>query len=230
MKHPVAWHSPAPLWPASLSEAEARTRFRRPEILRFASDRFMEELQATLAEDPGQLGQHRLRSETWHGLDGSLPVPQESVKLYQAAHGRYYVVAASLVCQQPGLPDRAVNLAAGDRVSFVLRRKNGAGEEGWFGQEVGWAAVSPVDSVGDVEARQTLFPVTFQQELQYSGRTKRQPRRLHAALIPVASVETYRAAGRSPIPTATDPALVGDGVQDPRLSEFQAVLDDGLRP
>ena len=43
------------------------------------------------------------------------------LKLYQPAHLRHYLVSGSLVCQQPGLPDRVVDPAR-QKVSFVVRR------------------------------------------------------------------------------------------------------------
>ena len=44
------------------------------------------------------------------------------LKLYQPAHQRYYLVSASLVCQLPGLPDRAIDSAQQERATFVVRR------------------------------------------------------------------------------------------------------------
>ena len=47
---------------------------------------------------------------------------QLPLKLYQPAQQRHYLVTASLVCEQPGLPDCAPELTRQERVSFVLRR------------------------------------------------------------------------------------------------------------
>jgi len=44
------------------------------------------------------------------------------LKLYQPVQNRFYLVSASLVCQQPGLPDRHVNPGKQEQVGFVLRR------------------------------------------------------------------------------------------------------------
>lgn len=44
------------------------------------------------------------------------------LKLYQPAHQRYYLVAANLVCAQPGLPDRTLATGGSEQVGFVLRR------------------------------------------------------------------------------------------------------------
>lgn len=44
------------------------------------------------------------------------------LKLYQPAHQRFYLVAASLVCAHPGLPERAVVPGGAEQVNFVIRR------------------------------------------------------------------------------------------------------------
>ncbi len=53
------------------------------------------------------------------------PGPEEGetpLKLYQAAQMRHYLVCASLVCEQPGLPDRLPDSRRGERAGFVVRR------------------------------------------------------------------------------------------------------------
>ena len=47
--------------------------------------------------------------------------PAKPLKLYQPAHQRHYLVSASLVCAQPGLPERAITGGA-EQVSCVMRR------------------------------------------------------------------------------------------------------------
>ncbi len=44
------------------------------------------------------------------------------LKLYQPIHQRFYLVTASLVCRQVGLPDKAVALEKDQKVKFVVRR------------------------------------------------------------------------------------------------------------
>jgi hypothetical protein len=48
--------------------------------------------------------------------------PQDRLKLYQPAHQRYYMIAACLVCRLVGLPDRTLDTARQERVTFVVRR------------------------------------------------------------------------------------------------------------
>ena len=47
--------------------------------------------------------------------------PDKPLKLYQPAHQRHYLVSASLVCAQQGLPERAIT-AGTEQVSYVMRR------------------------------------------------------------------------------------------------------------
>lgn len=66
--HPVTWQAPQPLWHRFADGAAASARKdeqSRPAILRFADDRFMEQLIALLGRDPAQLGAHIAAHETW---------------------------------------------------------------------------------------------------------------------------------------------------------------------
>lgn len=174
MRDEVQWTSPAPLWPAAAAAggtAARREQLRRPALLRFASDTFMEDLIALLENDPARLPDTVARYETWRdtvkrpdavetvpkfalplrrlrlagerkkaasalALSGGPPAggaaangdnpnggaAAKTLKLYQPAHQRYYLVAAGLVCARAGLPDRVVNAGRGERASFVVRR------------------------------------------------------------------------------------------------------------
>jgi hypothetical protein len=65
--HIVQWTAPAPIWPA-LASAEGQARraaFRRPSILSFTSDQFMDEFMAMIERDPMRLGAYEARPETW---------------------------------------------------------------------------------------------------------------------------------------------------------------------
>jgi hypothetical protein len=66
----VQWVSPSPLWPAVAAAdnlVSRRQRLRRPAILRFAIDEFMEQFLATLENDPARLGELVAKPETWRG-------------------------------------------------------------------------------------------------------------------------------------------------------------------
>jgi len=61
--HPVAWQAPRPLW-GGLAGTGA------PAILRFAGDDFMDQMLATLANDPARIGERLARPETWRSPPG----------------------------------------------------------------------------------------------------------------------------------------------------------------
>jgi len=119
----VQWLTPAPLW-QELSGAGDLTPFRRPAILRFATDDFMPELQGVLQQTPQSLRDYVAQGENWQnpaaGLaSGATGLP---LKLYQPVHARFYLVATSLTCRIPGLPDHTVNRTQGESLAFVVRQ------------------------------------------------------------------------------------------------------------
>lgn len=78
--HPILWTAPAPLAGRFVAGAEAAamgTRFgvdsARPALLRFETDEFMEQLLATLATAPRELGRFIARPETWRSPQAAAP-------------------------------------------------------------------------------------------------------------------------------------------------------------
>jgi hypothetical protein len=69
MEQHVEWTSPAPFWlgPLDPSSGVSRRRFRRPAILRFASDSFMEDFLNLLQQDPGAVPSLKAAPEDWRG-------------------------------------------------------------------------------------------------------------------------------------------------------------------
>ena len=57
--HPLTWQAPRPLWRGTTPFVAA------PQILRFASDDFMEQLLATLDQEPARLSNRIAKPETW---------------------------------------------------------------------------------------------------------------------------------------------------------------------
>lgn len=181
------------------------------------------------------------------GLGASAPVPAapepaaEPLKLYQPAQGRFYLVAASLVCQLPGLPDRAIERGNQEQVGWLLRRLVPAtpgtvpdpedpttAEYAWtaapdlpggyawtrIGTAAGRARIQPE------EERQALFPLTWRAG---KGAETGRPRRMLAGMIPVAKREAFlgapmrepAGAGGLPSPLPAEPA------DDPRALLFR---------
>lgn len=219
MEHPLMWHTAAPLWDLALDDGgTAPPRFHRPEILRFASDAFMDELETLLAEDPERLADRVAQQETWEDESVGWQESEDDspIDLYQPVHQRFYLLTASLVCRLPGLPDRVTDPAK-ERLSFVVRRlapidsetpvdavdPGTFREEAWRGdRQVGtWVAVGDADVVQG-EERLPLFVHVFEHE----GRK----RRLLAGLMPVAGRELYQGERRRE--ESNDPAGGGAGV------------------
>lgn len=217
--HPVQWLAPSPLWAAALAADKADSanpgnpRFRRPALLRFASDEFMKELETAVQAAEPQLTGYVARFET-HEAEAvgweNTPSSPRVLKLYQPMHARAYLVAAALVCRVAGLPDKTIHQERQEKAGFVIRRKKNGKEYGWVaaGAQKGWREVSPPNTASDDEERLPLFAINFTE----AGRR----RRLLAAYIPTASRETY-AAG-SDLTTVVPPGTGGEA--DPRLGQF----------
>lgn len=243
MNHTIEWLSPAPMWKETVSRRWSNI-FRRPAILRFDNDAFMDEAAALLEKRPDDLLRYNAIRETWRNpqqvsdlekivenleIQNSAPSQRGEaapvLKLYQPAHQRFYLAAASLVCRRPGYPDRTVDITKEERVAFVIRRLrevNGAlVEEAWRTKDGGqWAAVNenfePLNEnnqPADDEDFLPAFPLNF----QANGKT----RRLYAGYIAVNGRETF--AGQGTDPLFTFPA---NTAFDNRLTELDGRFFD----
>lgn len=185
-RHPVKWLSPAPVW-AELTRTDVAA-FVKPDILRFSSDSFMNDFLKQLETDPSHVSDFRAKPETWRG-------PAQRLKLYQPAHQRHYLVTASLICQIPGLPDRAVDTTQEEGVSFIMRRllASGTGEreeyallntaDGYVWTKVVAGQRTSPDVLVPGEELLPMFTVNYTD--------KGNSRRLFAGSIPVGKQEIY---------------------------------------
>lgn len=127
---------------------------------------------------------------------------QLPLKLYQSGQKRHYLVSASLICEEPGLPDCEPELARREKVGFVLRRllppddketaPLGAWDEyafvpgprggGW--RRLGSHGSAVARTLADGEERLPMFPVTYRNGC---GRS----RRLLNGTIPVSRREQW---------------------------------------
>ncbi len=134
------------------------------------------------------------------------------LKLFQAAHKRYYLVSASLINRNPGMPDHQLNLSKNEKVSFVVRRlvppeddpdkQNLDNIDAWdefaFVQTDSGNTWKKLDqynkgitrTLASNEEQLPLFPVTYQDSCGYD-------RKVHSGLIPVGRRETWMAASAS---------------------------------
>jgi hypothetical protein len=174
---------------------------------------------------PGPVKAARLAtrlSRTSHPI-APAPTPARRLKLYQPAHQRYYVAAATLACAIPGLPDRRLG-GGHEQVGFVLRRLMPATPaaaaadsplfEYGFVKDAGggrWQRVADGDPgvLTPGEERLPLFPLAHQE-----GNGLR--RTLWGGLIPVGRREEYLSA---PVTRAAQ-----------RLAEGQAAAVAGAAP
>ncbi|PSN10152.1 hypothetical protein C7271_26465, partial [filamentous cyanobacterium CCP5] len=204
--HVVQWRTASALW---RQRSQAQADLKEPVILRFASDRFMEEFMAVAQQAPQRLGEWQAQYETWRQLaptpslrlpPGNPPAPSgRTLKLYQPAHQRYYLITASLVCRQPGLPDKSLNLGQREQVSFVVRRRlrpEGSTtpiEHAWV--DGGWQPVDVPAQLAIGEETFPMFPTTYPESDGFR-------RRLFAGLVPVTERERYLTAPRRSLPVS----------------------------
>jgi hypothetical protein len=164
-----------------------------------------------------------------------LPTPGDSeppkltrLKLYQAVHGNHYLVAATLVCRMPGLPEHDVDASAGERVSFVLRRLDASGAEwAWVDDPAAnagksWLRVDP-GQTGAVATDEELLPMF---PLRYTSGDRL--RRLFVGLVPTSSIDTFKAAGELS-PLGEIGTASGGPPADPRVAALSAKVTDTLR-
>lgn len=152
------------------------------------------------------------------------------LKLYQPAHQRYYLVAATLACGLVGFPDRRIDSGKQEKASFVIRRLKHrttsdpdtvdfqqCDEYAFVMTSAGarWKRVSTEGLVAG-EEQIALFGSTYQESDE--GR-----RRVLAGLIPVGRRETYMGATEEDTSgeTAGQPAGQNnyvDRISDPRIT------------
>jgi hypothetical protein len=230
--HAIQWVSPSPLWSKTLGggldDVTMGQQMRTPILLRFQQDKFMDELAQILAQDPSGLDANLALPVTYR-----LPAPGEDqppepteLKLFQAAHGHFYLVAASLSCRLPGLPDHEVETTAKEQVAFVLRRIDADGEWGWVAdpETAGakkWSLLTTPTCVTPSEDLLPLFPVRYQ--------NGERPRRIYVGLVPTSSSDTFKAAGKLSPLVGSDSPLAGAPPKDPRPSALTIKVTDPLR-
>src|SRR5919112_1980239 len=117
MRDQYQWTAPSPLW-AEAADPDAgpdvRAAMKRPALLRFATDTFMEEFLATLEADPTRLGGYLARPEP-PAPEGrgrarkSFPAAGETAELHRRFGRRRRATAQALPARAPALlPSRRV--------------------------------------------------------------------------------------------------------------------------
>jgi hypothetical protein len=251
--HSILWTSPAPLWPDAIDVAAGNAgpqnvaSFLKPSILRFATDKFMDDYLAVLNSDPASLRKYVAQPETWSkpavspdaisppppfvkaALGKRPPILRTSnpqapaalpLKLYQPMHMRYYMVTGSLVCQMPGLPNRTPVPGQQERTTFVVRRlsQETGGDEYAMVNKV-WKKLSDPTQVA---AGEEELPLPSSIYTDNDGHK----RRIFAGLIPVGKREEYMGA-------QLDPPATGSTAPTPppdiRVTLFQTKVIEPLK-
>jgi hypothetical protein len=214
------WLKPSPLWQGGLAAANVPDFF-QPQLIKLCDDNFMATFRTVAASrDPTE-------------LEALVVTPQDNgqFKLFQPAHGCYYLVCAALCCRSLGFPERVVQRADGESVFFVIRRFVDGAEYGWVvgrtdGALLAGQSPPPVTKswqplgerprrLLENEERLPLFPIT--------GSDKRA---ILIGYVPVASREVYAVTVQELNSAATDADADPRGQTkfpiDIRIEELQA--------
>jgi len=208
----IQWVKPLPLWAAGQADV------RQPRLVKLTGDNFLPDFLAALG---GQLLPGQTPGGYLDSAERGFNAPEDSadgvLKLYQPAHGRFYLVTASLICMQAGLPDRRVNRSQGERTHFVVRRMKDGVEQGWVddGPRRGWQPLVDLHgrsmAVLADEERLPLHPASAAPVTPPGNTAIADPvalalsaeRTVYYGYIPTGNREKYAERYR---PVATDPA------------------------
>jgi hypothetical protein len=177
------WIKPSLLWQPA-SQDMLRPDFFHPVLLEFRSDDFVKDFLALASAQGPQ------------GLQSTIAGPSkpgQPLKLFQPAHGNFYLTCASLCCRLPGFPDRDVQKGDGENTFFVLRKKVNGVEYAWnlLNGDRGWKPLDISNQILKNEERLPLSPATTGQN-----------RKIFFGYVPVSSQDTYAAAASdSPVNT-----------------------------
>lgn len=193
MAHEHDWLAPSPFWSGN---GHQQAGFYRPALFELRSDDFMDEFLAAAAAPSAALLQDQRLSPSPEGKPN---------KLFQPAHGCFYLAAASLCCREPGFPDRLVQRTEGEQAAFVLRKLVGGNEYAWVlsGEAPGWQPLNgSARGLLEGEERLPVFPVPL------AG-----GRQLFCGYVPVSSSQTY---------SIQPGQLVVAGQDEPRIQELSS--------
>lgn len=195
------WIKPSLLWQEN-GQDMLNADFLQPRLLEFRSDNFVPDFLAAASAPRPDAFRQAIAQPARTGA---------SLKLFQPAHGNFYLACGSLCCRMPGFPDREVQRGEGEQVFFVLRKQVNGAEYAWKTGETeqGWKPLNgQAASVLDGEERLPLFPATTAKN-----------RALFYGYVPVSSQESYAAA----------PDVLPTNPPDSRIEELRGVFIDPLK-
>lgn len=156
-----------------------------------------------------------------HEVAATPPAPKP-LKLFQPVHQRFYLAAAHLVCELPGLPTRTT--ASGDKSGMLLRRVLSDGRECAFfkapGQPSRWVPLADASQPLPREEWLSVFPLAYTPP---GGPA----RKLLGGLIPAARHDDYRfaAVGAAPAPAANRANELKAGARMKLIAPWQGLIE-----
>ncbi len=123
----LQWLAPAPLW-NSLTVGAASSGLSQPWIAELRSDAFVSDFLGLVGGQNGASPDGLADTAPQITVGGAAGAP---FRLFQPMNQCYYIVSATLACRRPGIPDRAVKPAQGERTLFVIRLLDAGGEQAW---------------------------------------------------------------------------------------------------
>ncbi len=120
----VQWTTPAPLWAEATAAGDPEAQlFRRPAVVRFATDTFMDDFLALLQSDPARLGEFRAAPETWRRPAPAVAAVESLPALPRALAQRRFASPGSKKLSSPVARNEAAELASADRSATGLTRR-----------------------------------------------------------------------------------------------------------
>lgn len=123
----LQWLAPAPLW-NTMTVGAASAGLTQPWIAELRSDAFVADFLGLVGGQNGASPASLADTVPHRTVGGAAGAP---FRLFQPMSQCYYIVSATLACRRPGVPDRAVKPAQGERTSFVIRLLDADGEQAW---------------------------------------------------------------------------------------------------
>lgn len=154
-------------------------------------------------------------------LPAAAPAPLP-LKLFQPVHQRFYLAAAHLVCELPGLPTRTT--ASGDKSGMLLRRLLSDGRECALlktpGQPSRWVPLPDASQPLPGEEWLSVFPLAYTPPAGPA-------RKLLAGLIPAARHDDYRFAsvGAAPAPATNRANELKAGARMKLIAPWQGLIE-----
>lgn len=155
-------------------------------------------------------------------LPAPAPEPKLALKLFQPVHQRFYLAAAHLVCELPGLPTRTT--ASGDKSGMLLRRVLADDRECAFlktpGQPSRWVPLADASRPLPGEEWLSVFPLAYTPPAGPA-------RRLLAGLIPAARHDDYRftSVGTAPAPATNRANELKAGARMKLIAPWQGLIE-----